>query len=167
MAVFISTKYPTINNPFEDEVAYAKKVLDGIIQDDSVFSLLYEPDEPKNWMSDDKVIMQGNPLAMVVPEVMKDLVKKRAVAIESPLKRENFLTKHCNIIYQGIGTETYIPVDEVQKCKVDKIDWQGRRVYLGVDLAETTDNCAVAIASLDDYGNILADVLAFYPRRQD
>ncbi len=100
---------------------------------------------------------------MVVPEVMEDLVKKRAVAIESPLKRENFLTKHCNIIYQGIGTETYIPVDEVQKCKVDRIDWQGRRVYLGVDLAETTDNCAVAVASLDDYGNILADVLAFIP----
>ena len=163
LGCIISTKYPTINNPFEDEVAYAKKVLDGIIQDDSVFSLLYEPDEPKNWMSDDKVIKQGNPLAMVVSEVMEDLVKKRAVAIESPLKRENFLTKHCNIIYQGIGTETYIPVDEVQKCKVDKIDWQGRRVYLGVDLAETTDNCAVAVASLDDYGNILADVLAFIP----
>lgn len=163
LGCIISTKYPTINNPFEDEVAYAKKVLDGIIQDDSVFSLLYEPDEPKNWMSDDKVIKQGNPLAMVVSEVMEDLVKKRAVAIESPLKRENFLTKHCNIIYQGIGTETYIPVDEVQKCKVDKIDWQGRRVYLGVDLAETTDNCAVAVVSLDDYGNILADVLAFIP----
>lgn len=163
LGCIISTKYPTINNPFEEEVAYAKKVLDGIIQDDSVFSLLYEPDEPKNWMSDDKVIMQGNPLAMAVPEVMGDLIKKRAVAIESQLKRENFLTKHCNIIYQGIGTETYIPVDEVQKCKVDKINWQGRRVYLGVDLAETTDNCAVAMVSLDDYGNILADVLAFIP----
>lgn len=163
LGCIISTKYPTINNPFEDEVSYAKKIFDGIIEDETVFALLYEPDNPKEWETDDKVIMQGNPLAMVVPEVMKDLVKKRAVAIESPLKRENFLTKHCNIIYQGIGTETYIPVDEVQKCKVDKIDWQGRRVYLGVDLAETTDNCAVAIASLDDYGNILADVLAFIP----
>lgn len=163
LGCIISTKYPTINNPFEDEVAYAKKVLDGIIQDDSVFSLLYEPDEPKNWMIDDKVLMQGNPLAMVVPEVMDDLIKKRTVAIESPLKRENFLTKHCNIIYQGIGTETYIPVDEVQKCKVDRIDWHGLRVYLGVDLAQTTDNCAVAMVALDDDGTILADVIAFIP----
>lgn len=107
--------------------------------------------------------MHGNPLALVVPEIMDDLKKKRTAAIESPLKRENFLTKHCNIIYQGIGTETYIPVADVQKCKVDKIDWSGRRVYLGVDLAQTTDNCAVAMVSLDDYGNILADVVAFVP----
>ena len=41
----ISTKYPTIDNPFEDEVAYAKKVLDGIEKDDTVFALLYEPDK--------------------------------------------------------------------------------------------------------------------------
>lgn len=159
----ISTKYPTFNNPFEDEVSYAKKVLDGIVEDDTVFALLYEPDDIKNWETNDSVLEQGNPLALDVSKIMDDLKKKRAMAIESPMKRENFLTKHCNIIYQGVGTETYIPVDEVQKCKVDKIDWQGRRVYLGVDLAQTTDNCAVAMVALDDYGNILADVIAFIP----
>lgn len=163
LGCIISTKYPTINNPFEDEVSYAKKIFDGIIEDETVFALLYEPDNPKEWETDDKILMHGNPLALVVPEIMDDLKKKRTAAIESPLKRENFLTKHCNIIYQGIGTETYIPVADVQKCKVDKIDWSGRRVYLGVDLAQTTDNCAVAMVSLDDYGNILADVLAFIP----
>lgn len=159
----ISTKYPTFNNPFEDEVSYAKKVLDGIVEDDTVFALLYEPDDIKNWETNDSVLEQGNPLALGVGEIMDDLKKKRAMAIESPMKRENFLTKHCNIIYQGVGTETYIPVDEVQKCKVNEIDWQGRRVYLGVDLAQTTDNCAVAMVALDDYGNILADVIAFIP----
>lgn len=163
LGCIISTKYPTINNPFEDEVSYAKKIFDGIIEDETVFALLYEPDNPKEWETDDKILMHGNPLALVVPEIMDDLKKKRTAAIESPLKRENFLTKHCNIIYQGIGTETYIPVADVQKCKVDKIDWSGRRVYLGVDLAQTTDNCAVAMVSLDDYGNILADVVAFVP----
>ena len=30
------------------------------------------------------------------------------------------VTKHCNIIYQGAGTESFIDVTEVQKCKVDK-----------------------------------------------
>ena len=33
LGFIISTKYPTIDNPFEDEVAYAKKVLDGIEKD--------------------------------------------------------------------------------------------------------------------------------------
>ena len=40
----ISTKYPTVTNPFEDEVGYAKQVLDGIVDDDTLFALLYEPD---------------------------------------------------------------------------------------------------------------------------
>lgn len=163
LGCIISTKYPTVNNPFEEEISYAKKVLDGIIEDETVFALLYEPDEPKEWETNDLVLAHGNPLALCVSEIMDDLKKKRTAAIESPLKRENFLTKHCNIIYQGIGTETYIPVTKVQKCKADKIDWSGRRVYLGVDLAQTTDNCAVAMVSLDDYGNILADVVAFVP----
>ena len=37
LGFIISTKYPTIDNPFEDEVAYSKKVLDGIEKDDTVF----------------------------------------------------------------------------------------------------------------------------------
>ncbi|MBQ1777643.1 MAG: hypothetical protein IIZ93_05715, partial [Acidaminococcaceae bacterium] len=48
LGCIISTKYPTINNPFEDEVEKAKRVLDGIDDDETVFSLLYEPDKTKN-----------------------------------------------------------------------------------------------------------------------
>jgi phage terminase large subunit-like protein len=36
-------------------------------------------------------------------------------------------------------------------------------VYLGVDLAMTNDNCAVAMAGVDDYGDVLGDVVAFIP----
>ncbi len=163
LGCIISTKYPTINNPFEEEIAIAKKVLDGIIEDDTYFALLYEPDNTKNWESNDSILEQGNPLAVSIPDIMKDLKKKRTAAIETPSKRENFLTKHCNIIYQGVETETYIPVTAVQACLTNKIDWTGRRVYVGVDLAMTTDNCAVALAALDDDGNILADCIAFVP----
>ena len=83
-------------------------------------------------------------------------------AIEMESKRENFLTKHCNIIYQGAGTESYIDVNEVQKCRVDKIDWTGREVYLGVDLAMSNDNCAVGMVA-DDDGTILAEAIDFIP----
>lgn len=164
LGCIISTKYPTINNPLEEEIAVAKKVLDGIIEDDTIFALLYEPDNPKNWESNDSILEQGNPLAVSIPTVMEDLKKKRTAAIETPSKRENFLTKHCNIIYQGAGTETYIAVSDVQKCRVEKIDWQGRRVYVGVDLSQTTDNTAIALVALDDDGEtILADIIAFVP----
>ena len=159
----ISTKYPTIDNPFEDEVATAKLVLDGFAEDDTLFALLYEPDNPNEWMENIEVQEHSNPLAIEIPEVMKDLINKRDKAIARPSLRENYLTKHCNIIYQGAGTESYIDVTKVQKCKVDKINWTGRDVYIGVDLAMTNDNCAVAMASMDDDGTILADVIAFIP----
>lgn len=163
LGFIISTKYPTIDNPFEDEVAYAKKVLDGIVDDETYFSLLYEPDKTKGWETDDLILQQSNPVALEIPEIWDDLVKKRAYAIAVESARENFVTKHCNIIYQGVGTETYIDVKDVQDCKVADIDWTGRVVYLGVDLSETTDNTSVAMVAVDDDDRILAKVFAFLP----
>lgn len=164
LGCIISTKYPTFNNPFEDEVGYAKRVLDGIEKDETVFALLYEPDEDliQKWATDDKVLKHANPVALEIPEIWEDLLKKRAKAIAVESVRENFLTKHCNIIYQGMGTESFIDINEVQSCKVAKINWTGKKVYIGVDLAMTNDNCAVAMVSEEDE-EILADVIAFIP----
>lgn len=159
----ISTKYPTLDNPFESEVAYCKKVLDGTVKDDTYFSLLFEPDNKKDWQTDDNILRQANPVALEIPEIWEDLLKKRAQAIAQENKRENFVTKHCNIIYSGAGTETYIDVSAVQACKVANIDWEGRVVYLGLDLSESGDNTSVSILSVDDDNNILADSYAFIP----
>lgn len=164
LGCIISTKYPTFNNPFEDEVGYAKRVLDGIEPDETVFALLYEPNEDliQKWATNDDVLKQANPVALEIPEIWEDLLKKRAKAIAVESVRENFLTKHCNIIYQGMGTESYIDINEVMNCKVAKINWTGKKVYIGVDLAMTNDNCAVAMVSEED-NEILADVIAFIP----
>ena len=159
----ISTKYPTLNNPLESEVAYAKKVLDGSVKDETYFSLLYEPDNTKDWQTDDNILRQANPVSLEIPEIWQDLLKKRAQAIAQESARENFVTKHCNIIYSGAGTETFIDVSAVQACKVANIDWSGRVVYLGLDLSESGDNTSVAILSVDENNNILADVYAFIP----
>lgn len=161
LGCIISTKYPTINNPFEDEVAYAKRVLDGLEEDETIFALLYEPDNPKNWTNDDLILKQSNPVALEIPEIWDDLLKKRARAIAIESARENFLTKHCNIIYQG-STESYIDINDLQQCKVNHIEWSGRDVYLGVDLAMSNDNCAVAMVAEED-GKILVDAIAFIP----
>lgn len=163
LGFIISTKYPTIDNPIEEYTAYAKKVLDGLIKDEAIFALLYEPDNPKAWESDDLVLKQANPVALEVPEIWDDLLKKRAKAIAMESARENFVTKHCNIIYQGAGTETYIDVKDVQKCKVNNIEWSGRVVYLGVDLSESNDNTSVAMVGVDDNDDIIAEVVAFIP----
>lgn len=163
LGFIISTKYPTIDNPFEDEVKYSKKVLDGLEKDETRFSLLYEPDKAKDWETDDMILKQSNPVALEIPEIWEDLVKKRAYAIAVESARENFVTKHCNIIYQGTGTETYIDVKELQECKQAKINWNGRVVYVGLDLSESNDNTSVSMVTVDDDNNILADSFAFIP----
>ena len=163
LGFIISTKYPTIDNPFEDEVAYSKRVLDGLEKDETRFSLLYEPDETKGWETDDLILRQANPVSLEIPEIWEDLKKKRAYAIAVESARENFVTKHCNIIYQGVGTETYVDVKDVQECKVANIDWRGRVVYVGLDLSESGDNTSVAMVTVDDDNNILGTSFAFIP----
>jgi len=164
LGFIISTKYPTLNNPFEDEVDYAKRVLNGAVDDDKVFALLYEPDDTKGWATNDEVLEQSNPLAIEVTEIMEDLKAKRQVAIEIESKRENFITKHCNIIYSGAGSESFVNIADLQKGAVDHIDWNGREVFLGVDLAMTTDNCAVSMVAYDeDEGQVLLQSVAFIP----
>lgn len=164
LGFIISTKYPTLNNPFEDEVDYAKRVLNGAVDDDKVFALLYEPDDTKGWATNDEVLEQSNPLAIEVTEIMDDLKSKRQVAIEIENKRENFITKHCNIIYSGAGSESFVNIADLQKGAVDHIDWNGREVFLGVDLALSTDNCAVDMVAYDeDEGKVYWDSRAFIP----
>lgn len=163
LGFIISTKYPTSQNPFEDEVAYAKKVLDGAVNDETYFSLLYEPDNIKDWATDDLILQQSNPVALNSPEIWEDLLKKRSRAIEVESARENFITKHCNIIYQGAGTESYVSIDQIKACKTESIDWSGRIVYVGVDLAMTNDNCSVVMCAVDDDENILALPMIFVP----
>ena len=158
----ISTKYPTVDNPFEDEVKYSKRVLDGIEPDDTRFSLLYEPDDTKNWETNDLILKQANPVALEVPEIWNDLIKKRAYAIAVDNARENFITKHCNIIYAN-DAEGYIQLNDLKACKVANIDWQGRMVYLGLDLSMSNDNTSVSMLAVDDDNNILAESWAFIP----
>lgn len=163
LGFIVSTKYPVFDNPLEDEIKYSKKVLDGIEKDESRFSLLYEPDQVKGWETDDLILKQSNPVCLEISEIWEDLLKKRAYAIAVENARENFVTKHCNIIYQGVGTETYIDLNDVLSCKVADIDWEGRVVYLALDLSESNDNTSVSLVALDEDDNILAESFAFLP----
>lgn len=166
LGIIISTKYPNDNNVMIDEVDYAKKVLDDLIDDKQYFSLLYEPDEElvKQWETNDLVIYQSNPVAYSIPRIFKAIKKKRTLAIVSENKRENYLCKHNNIQYKGLGTEGYIEITKVRECKIaENLDfWIGKRVYLGLDLSQSDDNTAVAMVTYFE-GKIYSKVFCFIP----
>ena len=168
LGIIISTQYPNDNNVMIDEIDIAKKTLDGLLDDRRTFSLLYEPDQELQqgdiWMHDDRVLWQANPVSLDYGYIFDELKKKRAIAILYSNKRENFLCKHCNILYKGLGTEGYIDIQKVKACRreADPEWWRGRRVWLGLDLSQTNDNTAVAMVT-DDNGTICGHVMAFLP----
>lgn len=166
LGIIISTKYPEEESVFTDEVDFAKKILDGVLTDQTVFALLFEPDEEiqANWQTDNNVIFQSNPVACHNQTVFEAILKLRAKAILYENKRENFLTKHCNIQYKGLGAEGYIEIDKFRRCrgKIPNSFWTGKTVYLGIDFAESDDNTAVSMTCLYD-GKLYVKTWAFYP----
>ena len=170
LGIIISTQYPNENNVLIDEIDLAKKMLDGIVEIDSVFALLYEPDDEliKDWETDDRVIYQSNPVAVRNPDVFDEIKKMRTMAVLYENKRENYLCKHNNIRYKGVGSEGYVNIDAVRLCAYEHPGdwWNGRTVYLGVDLSQTEDNTAVAMVTSDDEGLIHAAVFGFIPEER-
>ena len=131
--------------------------------------MLYEPDDELQqndlWQTEDLVIYQSNPVAVNNEDVFENLLEKREDAILYANKRENYLCKHNNIMYKGLGTEGYIDIMKVRECCIEanKAFWRGKRVWLGLDLSQTDDNTAVAMLTYHN-GKIYAKVWGFIPK---
>ena len=168
LGIVISTQYPNDDNAMIDEIDISKKTLDGLLDDRRRFSLLYEPDDEllvnDQWKTNDLVIYQSNPVSVKNQTVFQALLDMRAMAVLYENKRENYLCKHNNIKYKGLGVEGYIEITKVRECKGDEdlAFWRGKSVYIGVDLSQTDDNTAVAMVTAVD-GNLYAKVWGFIP----
>ncbi len=168
LGIVISTQYPNDDNAMIDEIDISKKTLDGLLDNRRRFSLLYEPDDEllvnDQWKTNDLVIYQSNPVSVKNHTVFQALLDMRAMAVLYENKRENYLCKHNNIKYKGLGVEGYIEITKVRECKGDEdlAFWRGKSVYIGVDLSQTDDNTAVAMVTAVD-GNLYAKVWGFIP----
>lgn len=147
--ILISTAYESLNNPMTDEVDYATKVIHGLIEDETLFAMLYRPDDNKEWTSDDE-LLKANPLAIDIEDNFEYIKKQRKLAIDMPSAQKNFKTKHMNIFVDGNDSEIYVNTEDLRKNRLDEpYDWAGKEVYIGVDLAMSTDNTAVSMVHYD------------------
>lgn len=168
LGIIISTQYPNDNNAMIDEIDISKKTLDGLRDSKRRFSLLYEPDDAfltnDQWQTEDLVIYQSNPVAVAHEYIFQAIKEMRDDAIDYENKRENYLCKHNNIKYKGLGVEGYIEITKVRECKTkeDLNFWRGKRVWLGVDLSQTEDNTAVTMAT-EHNGMIYSKSWGFIP----
>lgn len=169
LGIIISTQYPNDDNALIDEIDISKKTIDGLLDDKRRFSLLYEPDDEFKtgdaWKTEELAIFQSNPVAYSHEYVFEEIKKMRQMAVLYENKRENFLCKHLNIKYKGLGVMGYVDITELRQCDIvtDISFWRGREVYLGIDLSQTDDNTSVAMVTFAD-DKIYAIVWGFIPK---
>lgn len=138
---YITTAGFDTASPGANEYEYAKKVLEGIIEDDSYFAFVCELDKDDDPF-DESVWHKANPNLGVSKSY--DYMRKQAKqALERAETRNNFLVKDLNKWVNA--AENFIKFEDWEACTVDEIDLsEVIAVLLGVDLSRTDDFTALA-----------------------
>ncbi len=157
----LTTAYAEDKSIMLDELAYLKKIYQETEKDDRLFALVYYATEEHLW--DDIGIQMANPLR--IEENYEEIRRARGKALAKPSERIEFLTKNMNYFMPSNSGEEFISIDKLRKCKNTRgvFEWQGREVYLGLDLAMTNDNTSVSMVTMEDE-MIYAKSWAFIPK---
>lgn len=130
---------------------YARSVLECVFEDETFFAYIASADEGDDW-TDPATWWKANPnLGVSVKwEYLEELAER---AKRSPSFLNTFLRYHLNIWTQQL--ERWIPPDAWAQCDgaVDEEALQGRRCWVGLDLASTGDITAAVLAFPDGEGN--------------
>ncbi|MFQ9264482.1 MAG: terminase large subunit [Clostridia bacterium] len=142
------------------ELDYLKKIYKGLETDERLFALVYYATEEHLW--DDIGLQMANPLR--VEENYNEIRDNRKKALAKPDERVEFLTKHMNYFMPSSSGEEFITLDKLRLCKNTRgvFDWDGKDVYVGLDLAMTNDNTSVSMVTIED-DMIFAKSWAFIP----
>lgn len=156
----LTTAYAEDKSIMLDELEYLKKIYRETEKDDRLFALVYYATEEHLW--DDIGLQMANPLR--IEENYNEIRRDREKALAKPSERTEFLTKHMNYFMPSNSGEEFIQLEKLRLCKNTRgtFDWQGKDVYLGIDLAMTTDNTAVSMVTMED-DMIYAKSWAFIP----
>jgi len=121
----------------------AGRMLSGLVPDDELFALIYGLDDDDDW-ADPAMLRKANPNYGV--SVSADfLLARHADAMANARQQSAYQTKHLN---RWVGARTaYFDLPRWMACKrpIALPDFAGRSVYLGLDLATTTDIAALTL----------------------
>lgn len=162
---------------YDDEIEYSKKVIDGLVEDDTLFPLLYIQDDLKE-IEDETKWVKSNPAI----DVIKDRQKLRGFVerMKSDVNfRNTVLTKDFN--YTGVSNKSWYSGDMIMKGRFGKYSefevglansevqkkflkrFDGQIVVGGFDLSKTRDMTAFTTLLFDN-GTIIAKTMYFVPQ---
>ncbi len=120
-----------------------KQILDGSIEEDSSFPMIYELDTDDDWKDEDCWIKCCPSLGQTVTKnYMKEQVKS---ATNNPMLESGIKTKNFNCFVQSV--QTWVPVEKIKEVSMvfdyDIFDPGEDYCIIGVDIAERSDLCVV------------------------
>lgn len=142
LMAIISTAGMDFRCAYKRYVEYCRKIVNGTIKDDTVFSLEYSPDSIDDWKDFD-IWKKANPNLdiSISEEYLKSQYNK---ALSDTASRSSILTKHCNV--WNNDSTSWIDMMAWNNCAAPRIkmeDFKGEQCWCGLDLASRIDLCSL------------------------
>ena len=132
---------------FDTEHENSKQILDGIIQDERKFSLLYELDNPDDWLNED-AWQQVNPSlgTIFTKDRLRSIVSD---ALAKPASLNAVKVKHFNL--GGVSEKSYFEYDKINNERTFKLErFRGYDAIGAFDLSLTNDLTAFCTLFWDE-----------------
>jgi len=132
------------------------KILDGVIEQDEMFAMVFSMDDEDDWQDDSKWI-KSNP-SMESIDTTKDFLYKRFRSVKNdPSKQVDFLTKNLNVWTDA--SEIWIPDKRWMACNLHEINWddlKDRECYAALDLSSVEDiTCLFLLFPGEEHHDVL------------
>lgn len=142
LLIVMSTAGVDFKCAYKRYVYYCRKVVSGVVEDDSLFTLEYTIDEEDNW-EDFSVWKKANPNMGI--SVSEDFLRgQHAKALADVSSRSAILTKHLNV--WNNSSTSWIDLRKWMACGQDQAkmdDFTGEACWVGLDLASRIDLCSL------------------------
>lgn len=160
MQFIISTAGDNISGPCFMMQEDCKKVLDGLVEDDELFAIIYTIDDDDDWTSE-TALRKANPNYGVSVDA-DYLIAQQNNAIQTPRKQSVFKTKHLNVWVGAM--DAFFDIQKYKACgdstlKIESL--YGRKARFAIDLASKIDLTAFDI-EIDMEDGFVASFTKYY-----
>ena len=164
LIVMISTASANLNGPmYQEEYSFITKLLKKEVENEQYLALCWELDSLKE-ADDEANWIKANPLLSNEDVAKTMLVHKRATLEEAHGKTNmsNWLTKEMNM-FVASSKQSFVTKEEWDAIKApQQYDIKGRKAYIGLDIARTSDMTAVSwVIPIDEEKKLLMDSHGF------
>jgi len=138
LLLVISTAGENISGPCRDDWQDCEKILDGVIEDETHFCVIWTVDADEDWTTE-AALAKANPNwgVSVNPEM---ILPEQQAAIRDASKQAIFKTKHLNMWVSAANG--WLNLEQWKQCGAPSLDmaaWAGQDCWIGLDAASKID----------------------------